>query len=52
VIVKSLVTESPGQTINNISIGTLEKTLVDIFFEGQILADQQGSEMPFVTAKI
>ena len=45
VIVKSLVTESPCQTINNITTVTLEKILVDIFFDDQIFAAQQGSEM-------
>lgn len=45
VIVKPLVTESPYQTINNITTVTLEKILVDIFFDDQIFAAQQGSEM-------
>lgn len=45
IIVKSLVSEAPLQTINNINIPTIEKILVDIFCDDIIFAAQQGSEM-------
>ena len=44
-IVKSLVSEAPLQTINGINIPTIEKMLVDIFCDDVIFAAQQGSEM-------
>jgi hypothetical protein len=45
IIVKSLVSEAPLQTINNINIPTIEKILVDIFCDDVIFSAQQGSEM-------
>lgn len=45
VIVQSLVSEAPLQTINGISSPTIEKILVDIFCDDVIFAAQQGSEM-------
>lgn len=44
-IVKSLVSEAPVQTINKIMVPTLEKMLVDIYCDDLIFATQQGSEM-------
>ncbi|MDX9847666.1 MAG: hypothetical protein RBT74_11855 [Tenuifilaceae bacterium] len=44
-IVKSLVSEAPLQTINTITSPTIEKMLVDIFCDDIIFAAQQGSEM-------
>jgi hypothetical protein len=44
-IVKSLVSEAPLQTINRINSPTIEKILVDIFCDDVIFAAQQGSEM-------
>ena len=44
-IVKSLVSEAPLQTINRINSPTIEKMLVDIFCDDVIFAAQQGSEM-------
>jgi len=44
-IVKSLVSEAPLQTISNINAPTIEKMLVDIFCDDVIFAAQQGSEM-------
>lgn len=45
IIVKSLVSEAPLQTINKINSPTIEKMLVDIFCDDVIFAAQQGSEM-------
>ncbi|PKP19535.1 MAG: hypothetical protein CVU05_11150 [Bacteroidetes bacterium HGW-Bacteroidetes-21] len=45
IIVKSLVTEAPLQTIGRINSPTIEKMLVDIFCDDIIFAAQQGSEM-------
>jgi hypothetical protein len=47
-IVKSLVTEAPLQTINRINSPTIEKMLVDIFCDNIIFAAQQGSEMRII----
>lgn len=44
-IVKSLVSEAPLQTINGISSPTIEKMLIDIFCDDVIFDAQQGSEM-------
>ncbi len=44
-IVKSLVSEAPLQTINRINSPTIEKMLVDIFCNDIVFAAQQGSEM-------
>lgn len=44
-IVKSLVSEAPVQTIHKIMVPTLEKMLVDIYCDDLIFAAQQGSEM-------
>ncbi|MDD2564278.1 MAG: hypothetical protein PHU27_08700 [Salinivirgaceae bacterium] len=44
-IVKSLVSEAPLQTINRINSPTIEKMLVDIFCDDILFAPQQGSEM-------
>jgi hypothetical protein len=44
-VVKSLVTEAPLQTINKINLPTIEKILVDIFCDDVIFAAQQGPEM-------
>lgn len=44
-IVKSLVSEAPLQTINRINSPTIEKMLVDIFCDDVIFDAQQGSEM-------
>jgi hypothetical protein len=45
IIVTSLVTEAPIQTIKGINTITIEKMLVDIFSDSIIFAAQQGSEM-------
>jgi hypothetical protein len=44
-IVKTLVSEAPIQTINKIDTATIEKMLVDIYCDDIIFAAQQGSEM-------
>jgi hypothetical protein len=44
-IVKSLVSEAPLQTIGRINSPTIEKILVDIFCDDVIFSAQQGSEM-------
>ena len=44
-IVKSLVSEAPLQSINKINSPTIEKMLVDIFCDDIIFAAQQGFEM-------
>ena len=44
-IVKSLVSEAPLQTVNGINLPTIEKMLVDVFCDNVIFAAQQGSEM-------
>jgi hypothetical protein len=45
VIVKSLVSEAPIQSVQKVSTVTLEKMLVDIFCDETLFAAQQGSEM-------
>jgi hypothetical protein len=45
IIVKSLVSEAPTQTINDIETATIEKILVDIFCDDVIFSSQQGAEM-------
>lgn len=47
-VVKSLVTEAPLQTINKINLPTIEKILVDIFCDDVIFAAQQGPEMRII----
>jgi hypothetical protein len=47
-IVKSLVSEAPLQTINKINLPAIEKILVDIFCDDVIFAAQQGSEMRII----
>mgnify|MGYP000853775148 CR=1 FL=1 len=47
-IVKSLVTEAPTQSYNDINSVTLEKILVDIYCDDKIFAAQQGSEMRII----
>lgn len=44
-IVKTLVSEAPIQTINKIDTATIEKMLVDIYCDDILFAAQQGSEM-------
>ena len=44
-IVKSLVSEAPLQSIDKMNLPTLEKMLVDIFCDDIIFAAQQGFEM-------
>lgn len=44
-IVRSLVTEAPTQTLDDVTTVTLEKMLVDIFSDRVTFAAQQGSEM-------
>ena len=45
IIVKSLISKSPLQKINNIAVPKLEKILVDVFCEEAILASFRGNEM-------
>lgn len=44
-IVKSLVSEAPLQSVGRINMPKIEKILVDIFCDDVIFAAQQGSEM-------
>ena len=44
-IVKSLVSEAPMQTVQEVQTITIEKMLVDIFCDETIFAAQQGGEM-------
>lgn len=44
-IVKSLVSEAPMQTVQEVQTATIEKMLVDIFCDQTIFAAQQGGEM-------
>lgn len=45
IIVKSLVSQAPTQTLQGIETVTLEKILVDILTDDVLFAAQQGSEM-------
>lgn len=45
IIVKSLISEAPTQTVNEIETATIEKILVDIFCDDVIFSSQQGAEM-------
>ena len=45
IIVKSLVSQAPTQTLQGIETVTLEKILVDLFTDEVLFAAQQGSEM-------
>src|SRR5690606_1914005 len=44
-IITSLITEAPIQTINGMNTVSLEKMLVDIFCDEIIFSAQQGTEM-------
>jgi hypothetical protein len=44
-IVKSLISEAPTQTVNDVETVTIEKMLVDIFCDDVIFSAQQGAEM-------
>lgn len=44
-VVKSLVSEAPLQTISSINLPTIEKMLVDVFCNDALFAAQQGAEM-------
>jgi hypothetical protein len=48
IIVKSLVSEAPIQTVNGVQTITIEKMLVDIFCDETIFASQQGGEMDHI----
>jgi hypothetical protein len=45
IIVKTLITEAPTLTIDNISTSSLEKILVDVFCDKIIFSAYQGNEM-------
>ena len=45
IIITSLVTEAPTQTINGVNTTSIEKMLVDIFCDEVIFSAQQGAEM-------
>lgn len=45
IIITSLVTEAPTQTINGVITTSIEKMLVDIFCDEVIFSAQQGTEM-------
>ncbi len=45
IIIKSLVSESPLQEINNVKTITIEKLLVDIFSDTVVFTAQQGAEL-------
>lgn len=51
-IVKSLVSEAPLQTISRINSPTIEKMLVDIFCDDVIFVAQQGSEMRTIFTEV
>ena len=51
-IVKSLVSEAPLQTIGRINSATIEKILVDIFCDDVIFSAQQGSEMRTILKEV
>jgi hypothetical protein len=48
IVIKSLVTKSPLQKQNKVSIPTLEKILVDIYVEKQLFNTFQGSELSYI----
>lgn len=52
IIITSLTTEAPLQTINNVSTTTLEKMLVDLVCNEILFAAQQGAELEriYITA--
>ena len=50
-IIKSLVSESPVQNIKGIQTTTLEKLLVDLFTDTDILDAQQGTEKDRIFAE-
>ena len=45
IIINSLVSEAPVQTLQGVMTPTIEKLLVDIFCDDVLFAPQQGSEM-------
>lgn len=45
IIIKSLVSESPLQELNNVKTVTIEKLLVDIFSDTVVFTAQQGAEL-------
>ena len=45
IIINSLVSEAPVQTLQRVMTPTIEKLLVDIFCDDVLFAPQQGSEM-------
>lgn len=45
IIIKSLVSESPLQEVDNIKTVTIEKLLVDVFSDVVVFAAQQGAEL-------
>ena len=45
IIINSLVSEAPMQTLQGIMTTTIEKLLVDVFSDDILFAAQQGSEM-------
>lgn len=52
VIVKSLVSESPTQSIDGVNTISLEKLLVDIFCDQVIFTAQQGAEMQIIFQEV
>lgn len=48
IIITSLVTEAPTQTINGVNTTSIEKMLVDIFCDDVIFSAQQGAEMRII----
>lgn len=48
VVVKSLVTKSPLETVTNVKVPAIEKILVDIFIDNDLYIVFQGSELSFI----
>jgi hypothetical protein len=48
IIIKSLVTESPVQIVDNVATITVEKLIVDLFVDTDIFFAYQGGELSFI----
>ena len=51
IIIKSLVTRSPIQIVNNVPTVTLEKLIVDLFSDKKLFSAYQGSELTHIINK-
>lgn len=51
IIIKSLVTRSPIQIVNNVPTVTLEKLIVDLFSDQKLFSAYQGSELTHIVNK-